>query len=142
MFLCSAPDIDECLDQDHGCEDICVNAEGSFFCNCSDGFLLNIDGKACTGYATIIRYLINYRKLFALLDINECLGPDHGCEYSCENAVGSFTCGCDVGFELNTDGRTCRGSSNHVTESGSYLACMTHRNAYLYSVAEYGEHGA
>ena len=42
-------------------------------------------------------------------DIDECLGPDHGCEQDCVNTVGSYNCNCSESYELNTDEHTCRG---------------------------------
>ena len=42
-------------------------------------------------------------------DIDECLGSDHGCEDICVNAIGTYNCSCREGYELNDDGRTCRG---------------------------------
>ena len=32
----------------HGCEQLCVNKEGSFECECSRGFTLNSDGESCS----------------------------------------------------------------------------------------------
>ena len=31
-------DIDECMDEDHGCNQTCVNTPGSYYCNCDSGF--------------------------------------------------------------------------------------------------------
>lgn len=39
-------------------------------------------------------------------DIDEC--ADFGCSQECENFVGSFLCKCDTGYELDTDGHTCK----------------------------------
>ena len=40
-------------------------------------------------------------------DVNECaLGIDN-CQQLCNNTVGSFTCGCDTGYELERDGFSC-----------------------------------
>ena len=41
------PDIDECAG-DSGCNQICVNTPGSYYCNCERGYLL-IDGSQCEG---------------------------------------------------------------------------------------------
>ena len=41
-------DINECL-RDHDCSDICVNIDGSFKCECDEGFILDSDNKKCTG---------------------------------------------------------------------------------------------
>ena len=40
-------DIDECS-ANHGCGDICVNTEGSYTCDCSQGYVLDSDGRTCS----------------------------------------------------------------------------------------------
>ena len=42
------PDIDECVDKNGGCEQICNNIPGSFQCLCSAGFTL-INEAFCSG---------------------------------------------------------------------------------------------
>ena len=42
-------DIDECEIGTDGCEQICINTPGTFYCNCSEGYLLNDDGFSCEG---------------------------------------------------------------------------------------------
>ncbi|XP_053687239.1 uncharacterized protein LOC128736776 [Sabethes cyaneus] len=104
-------DIDECVEQDHGC-DYCRNAYGGYQCTCPTGYELADDDKTCQ-------------------DVNECerrgsddddddedyneVGTDDGrnsasvgvCSHECHNTVGSFECRCPDGFHLNTDRRTC-----------------------------------
>ena len=41
-------DINECTGV-HSCQQLCVNTEGSYTCNCMDGFTLAEDGRNCTG---------------------------------------------------------------------------------------------
>ena len=42
------------------------------------------------------------------VDTNECNSPSlHGCDHTCTNVPGSYTCGCRDGYRLATDGRTC-----------------------------------
>lgn len=40
--------VDHCAEQDHGCEQLCLNTEDSFVCQCSEGFLINDDLKTCS----------------------------------------------------------------------------------------------
>ena len=41
-------DVNECLDSDHGCEQICQNSKGSYSCDCEEGYGLNEDSKTCS----------------------------------------------------------------------------------------------
>ncbi|XP_070560028.1 mannan-binding lectin serine protease 1-like [Ptychodera flava] len=41
-------DIDECLDQNGGCNNTCHNVYGGFFCSCPPGYRLHSDGRTCT----------------------------------------------------------------------------------------------
>ena len=45
--------------------------------------------------------------LHSPLDINECAFGPGQCSQLCINTQGSFTCGCQEGFRLDTDGRGC-----------------------------------
>ena len=40
-------------------------------------------------------------------DVNECAQDLDNCQQLCNNTVGSFTCGCEIGYELDVDGFTC-----------------------------------
>ncbi|XP_038117535.1 multiple epidermal growth factor-like domains protein 6 isoform X3 [Culex quinquefasciatus] len=94
-------DIDECVEQDHGC-DYCRNAYGGYECTCPAGYELADDDKTCQ-------------------DVDECAtygedGEDYDedgeakvsiCSHDCVNTVGSFECWCPENFHLNIDGRTC-----------------------------------
>lgn len=42
-------------------------------------------------------------------DINECVNSNGGCAQLCNNTVGSFLCGCNEGYFLNTDDVNCDG---------------------------------
>ena len=42
------PDIDECSHLSHGCEHVCVNTQGSYYCECRDGFALNSNNRTCS----------------------------------------------------------------------------------------------
>ena len=46
----SKTDINECDDNNGGCEDSCVNTEGSYFCECrNQGLKLSKDRHECLG---------------------------------------------------------------------------------------------
>ena len=47
---------------------------------------------------------------FSLLytyEVDECLDNTHDCEQECINTIGSYKCGCNIGFELHSDGKHC-----------------------------------
>ena len=41
--------------------------------------------------------------------MNECSTANGGCQQTCANEAGSFSCGCDAGYELDADGSSCNG---------------------------------
>lgn len=47
MFLNT--DVDECVDSNGGCAQICNNTVGSFSCECNEGYLVNSDELSCDG---------------------------------------------------------------------------------------------
>ena len=54
MLLCQTyhfvvyADINECLEDNGGCNQFCNNTnDGSYFCTCKDGYLLDVDDKGC-----------------------------------------------------------------------------------------------
>ncbi|XP_066022667.1 ALK tyrosine kinase receptor-like [Pocillopora verrucosa] len=105
-------DKNECIDNTHDChaKAVCSNTEGSFTCNCIEGYQGN--GRNCT-------------------DVDECTSHIHGCHYnaSCNNTDGSYTCKCKPGLSctfkavfsnLNATGRY------GPTSLGSYYASQDH----------------
>ncbi|XP_066299111.1 fibulin-2-like [Branchiostoma lanceolatum] len=63
--------------------------------------------------------------LFGFLDIDECdsnygRGP---CDQTCDNSVGSFTCSCGIGYNLNSDGRTCDDINECTLSNGGKGPC-------------------
>ena len=59
---------------------------------------------------------------FTLIDVDECLDANGGCEYTCINTNGSYTCTCSDGFHLTPNGFNCTGMScdTNVLISSSY----------------------
>ena len=43
------------------------------------------------------------------IDINECAEDTDGCAQTCTDTDGSYTCFCDVGYQLANDGHGCDG---------------------------------
>ena len=42
-------DINECAFNKGNCSQVCLNTIGSYSCICTDGYILNVDGKTCSG---------------------------------------------------------------------------------------------
>ena len=111
-------DIDECSENTDGCSQMCNNTEGSFTCECIEGYLLDINGTTCNGmYREIIDY-ISYISMFIMMvfnaDIDECSENTDGCSQMCNNTEGSFTCGCIEGYLLDVNGTTCNGMYREI----------------------------
>ncbi|CDQ71985.1 unnamed protein product [Oncorhynchus mykiss] len=127
--------MDLCLESDHGCEHLCESSPRSFHCLCLPGYTLNEDGNTCK--VTSIRYQTDQVKamswkeqvflIFCILSIyvitnltatvifvslydtaiDPCAGGKHDCEQICIPSPGAFTCGCNTGYTLNDDKKTC-----------------------------------
>ncbi|XP_046546605.1 mucin-like protein [Haliotis rubra] len=94
-------DIDECHNDDHGCNGTCHNTPGSYYCTCDKGYVLSSDGKACR-------------------DINECDLRLDNCDQKCNNTLGGFQCACHEGYNMTVNG-TCKviaAGSKTCAESG------------------------
>ncbi|XP_039274370.2 uncharacterized protein LOC120348319 [Styela clava] len=125
-------DIDECLVDNGGCPQSCVNIPGRFFCTCEEGYFRSTDGTTCLDidecnaprkkicnhecYNTPGSFYCSCREGYSLmkhdnrtcLDINECL-ISSPCQQLCKNTFGSFQCSCNPDYRLNEDGLTCSG---------------------------------
>jgi hypothetical protein len=58
-------DVDECLSDNGGCSEICVNLPGSYTCACGTGKEISEDKRNCTV-------------------VDKCLIENGGCEHLCE----------------------------------------------------------
>ena len=45
-------DVNECKMSNGGCDHVCTNNNGSFFCTCNAGFILDKDRLGCPGILT------------------------------------------------------------------------------------------
>ncbi|XP_073233536.1 mucin-like protein [Porites lutea] len=124
-------DIDECdSGQSNNCEQLCTNLPGSFFCDCREGFKLNADTRSCDDINecqptsdcmqqctnTQGSYTCSCNEYFTqdpnnwknCTAINPC-SADHGCSQVCFKGAGNQpTCACFTGYELQSDGKTCK----------------------------------
>ena len=50
LFQCNTTlDINECQIAINNCSELCINTNGSFYCQCTTGYLLSTDNKTCNG---------------------------------------------------------------------------------------------
>uniref|UniRef100_A0A8C4YJN6 Latent-transforming growth factor beta-binding protein 4 n=1 Tax=Gopherus evgoodei TaxID=1825980 RepID=A0A8C4YJN6_9SAUR len=125
LLLCpSLADIDECLTGSPcGPHGRCSNTEGSFRCECSQGYRAGAPGGPCAGKCGTRGGLTGPGRTPTLLtpsfaDVNECLEGEfcfpHG---ECLNTDGSYTCLCAPGF-IARDGRHCQDVNECETLQG------------------------
>ncbi len=48
---------------------------------------------------------------FDVLDVDECTEGTDECDHNCHNTDGSYTCSCNGGYTLHSNGFTCIGKS-------------------------------
>ncbi|XP_006730990.2 hemicentin-1 [Leptonychotes weddellii] len=124
-----------CADEDEcaagsPCSQICHNTVGTYYCSCSKGLTIAADGRTCQdidecalgghtchagqdcdntigSYRCVVRCGMGFRRTsdgLSCQDINECQ-ESSPCHHRCFNAIGSFHCGCEPGYQLK--GRKC-----------------------------------
>ena len=139
-------DIDECSEYSDNCNQTCTNTEGSFTCGCDDGYLLDSDETTCNG--TYCEIMIKQQKSTCIsepkictcmqlyftvyshityfnADIDECGEDSDNCNQTCTNTEGSFTCGCDDGYLLDSDGTTCNGTYCEIMIKQQKSTCIS-----------------
>ena len=47
IYYCLTSDIDECAVDNGGCDETCINTNGSYSCQCNSGLKLLSDKKSC-----------------------------------------------------------------------------------------------
>ena len=50
---------------------------------------------------------------YQTIDIVECAEETDNCVQHCINTAGSYTCDCDAGYRLDSDGWSCNGKINN-----------------------------
>lgn len=92
-------DINEC-NGENNCDDnaSCIDTVGSYDCVCKDGYSGN--GTHCDGIENIIFYFMSILIFLFVADVDECAQGICGANSICDNTIGSYTCGCQDGFEM------------------------------------------
>ncbi|NXC17055.1 MATN3 protein, partial [Corythaeola cristata] len=80
--------VDVCAPGRHECDQICVSNNGSYVCECYEGYALNPDKKTCSA-------------------VDVCTPGRHDCAQVCLSNDGSYSCDCFEGYTLNPDKKTC-----------------------------------
>ena len=100
------------------CEYSCTNTDGSFYCNCNEGFQISTNGYSCE-------------------DINECQFANGGCEVRCENTVGSYYCNCSEGFQISANGYSCNDINEcQFANGGCEVRCENTIGSYYCNCSE------
>ena len=106
-------EVDECAVGSDSCHDnaTCHNTQGSYSCSCNTGFTGN--GFSCTSKFFYFPMITDVARqpTFPVpnSDVDECLSNNGGCNHNCHDSDGSYTCTCNNGYLLGSDGRTCEG---------------------------------
>ncbi|XP_062891655.1 adhesion G protein-coupled receptor E5-like isoform X2 [Mobula hypostoma] len=103
-------DEDECLAIPCGPFEVCKNTEGSFHCNCNEGFDVISNQK------------LNNETVTFCIDKDECLSNPCGDNAICHNTDGSFYCVCDEGFYAE--------SGDHMFTDPSQSSCKDYNECY------------
>ncbi|XP_072034223.1 tolloid-like protein 1 [Amphiura filiformis] len=83
----SARDVNECRNNNGGCEQACLNMFGGHVCGCQYGYVIDSNYKNCT-------------------DVDECLANNGGCSHLCVNTEGAYHCACPDGYYLSPQNKT------------------------------------
>ncbi|KAI5269296.1 growth arrest-specific protein 6 isoform X2 [Manis pentadactyla] len=103
-------DVNECGQQNGGCNQICYNKPGSFHCACYSGYVLSPDSRTCQ-------------------DIDECVDAGACGEARCRNLPGSYSCLCDAGYAFSPRERACQ-DVDECAESRCEQACVNSPGSY------------
>ncbi|KAF0884858.1 GAS6 protein, partial [Crocuta crocuta] len=103
-------DVNECSQQNGGCNQICLNKPGSFYCACYSGYALSADGRTCQ-------------------DVDECVHGKACGEAHCRNLPGSYSCLCDDGYAFSSQEKACR-DVDECAEGRCEQACVNFPGGY------------
>ena len=82
---------------------------------CGAGYTLNADNHACD-------------------DVNECDSNNGGCDQTCTNSDGSYSCSCASGYTLNADSHACDDINECLTANGGCeTTCTNSGGSYMCS---------
>ncbi|XP_062579994.1 protein eyes shut homolog, partial [Saccostrea cucullata] len=152
-------DIDECKSNQSICgfDKVCQNLEGSYICNCREGFQRVGDNcediDECSDLSlndcpenTVCKNLYgNYTCLCkegfqkqgsVCEDVDECTQNIDDCSQICSNTEGGYNCECEFGYSLQNDRRNCEKVSDICTlfpELNCSYGCILRQESSLYN---------
>uniref|UniRef100_A0ABI7YFY5 Growth arrest specific 6 n=1 Tax=Felis catus TaxID=9685 RepID=A0ABI7YFY5_FELCA len=109
-FAACVQNVNECSQQNGGCNQICLNKPGSFHCACYSGYALTVDSRTCQ-------------------DVDECADGRACGEARCSNLPGSYACLCDEGYAFSPQEKTCQ-DVDECAEGRCEQACVNSPGGY------------
>ncbi|CAH1796781.1 unnamed protein product, partial [Owenia fusiformis] len=120
-------DVNECLVNNGGCSQLCVNTFFSYYCDCSPGYQLETinedncvaDTQFCSkvyrAHGFVDACFCQSRLSDDVIPLNgtncsnydECSYQNGRCQHFCNDTEGSYVCTCRDGFELSEDEHEC-----------------------------------
>jgi len=93
--------INECAADTTPCEQLCIDTEGSFACECVwPATVLAEDGRTCNSVASVAPKQAATIEATQLRGAKTCETDNGGCEQLCIEEGGQVTCGCSDGYTL------------------------------------------
>ena len=74
----------------------------------------------------------SFSLVFAHIDIDECSEGTSGCNQICSNTLGSYTCSCQDGYELDIDNHTCIDIDECIDDNGGCDHTCVNTNGSYY----------
>ncbi|XP_070570924.1 signal peptide, CUB and EGF-like domain-containing protein 1 [Ptychodera flava] len=113
------------------CQQHCVNILGRGICYCDLEYYLNDDGVSCNAICSprcenggrcmspnVCECTPNFSGSTCDIDVDECLTNNGGCDHSCFNNRGSYSCVCQVGYILAIDAHSCVDADECIESNG------------------------
>ena len=126
-------DTNECAINNGGCDQLCANTQGSYWCSCNNGYVLNAtDGHTCIGKLCMHQTLRFHHTSTLSIDINECADGTAFCEDSCFNTDGSYACDCKPGYQLLMNNISCSDINECIDNNGGCdHECINQEGSYI-----------
>ncbi|CAK8671827.1 unnamed protein product [Clavelina lepadiformis] len=91
-------DNNECAVENGGCSHVCIDTQGSYFCECPEPLFLGADSRTCQEFAPI-----GIQRSAS----DECANNNGGCSDFCTDTLVGYNCSCEAGKVLGPDEHTC-----------------------------------